>query len=99
MPVNFMDMRANSVFVTKNKERCTVISSELMPISLAMPVYKVVFVTTAGAKFQALYYQNGNMFDSEHRAWDVVSVISPLQINLKRARSSSEPTIKRHREI
>jgi hypothetical protein len=100
MNVNFLDVRKGSLFIARNHQRCTVISRELMAAEFSMPVFKVVFVTSAGAKFQAMYYQNGAMLDSAYNCWDAVSVIVPLQIpeNLKRPRSDSEPIFKRHRE-
>lgn len=94
--INFNNIRAQATFITRHKERCTVLGIQPHSDLHAMPVFKVHFMTRAGAQYQALYYQNGVMFDCKYNDWDAVSLISHLEIP-QSLPLFVEPSIKKRR--
>jgi hypothetical protein len=70
-----------SKFITRDKQKCTLLEVELYSDKFKMPVYKVNFVASTGMNFNVYYYQNGTTFESYHNAWDMISILPALDVN------------------
>lgn len=79
--IDFSRVKLNTSFVTRHKERCTVLDISLHCERQTMPIYKVKFSTSSHEQHEALYYQNGTMFEPTQNCWDIVSYAAPLIID------------------
>lgn len=99
MKVDLKVIKPKTLFFTRDKQKCTLLKSVFHCDTMKMPIFKVKFIMSNGTRGQALYYQNGTMFDVRYNCWDIISTITPLLLDSEQTNVFyTEPDIKTKRK-